>query len=443
VRVGKVFLALAGASVLAAGCGTVHAGSGGNPVSLSAAVQSTSAQSARIAVTTTVRMGSMSVSYTESGIFDFAHARGEISMQTPMNMTELFLPPKTYIKLSGAGGPGLPKGKSWMELDSPSLGSAAVPGLSPFGATSPANLLTALTALSAGTVKNLGASTVRGVAVTGYRVTIDQAKLLQAAKVPAALRAGYRQFITSLGTGSMSANIWVDSGNLVRRVTFTFKLSTAMSGGMSGAMGGTAGKAPQMTETTDFYDFGVPVHLSAPPAAQIGGLSQFISQSGSVISSSGSSGSSGNSGSGVSVGTGGIFGSGSTPPPASGTLTPDQAAAAEQAIAAFFAALAKNNSAALAATIVPSQRSCVTSGMNGAPTITVKSLRILSARPDGTGKATVLFTVSLTAKLGGTNIPIVGPNQAGQQQWLVATETGGHWYMDPRENSSIGMVGAC
>jgi hypothetical protein len=182
----------------------------------------------------------------------------------------------------------------------------------------------------------------------------------------------------------------------------------------------------------------VPVHLSAPPAAQVASIRQFLSNSGSVISSSGSSG---NSGSGVSVGTGGIFGSGSPPPPASGTLTPDQAAAAEQAVTAFFAALGKGNSTALARTVVPSERSCPVMTMNGV-TVTVKSLRILDAVPDGTGKATVLFKVSVTAKLGDTSIPVLNPD-SGAKQWLVTTETGGHWYVDPSASSALGMGSPC
>jgi hypothetical protein len=111
------------------------------------------------------------------------------------------------------------------------------------------------------------------------------------------------------------------------------RLPAAMSAVPSGM-----GKDTQMTEATDFYDFGVPVHLSAPPAAQVASMGQVISGGGSVISGKGS-----------------VSPPSITPPPASGTLAPAQAAVAEQAVTAFFAALGRNDAAAVARTVVPSQ----------------------------------------------------------------------------------------
>src|SRR5258707_10022247 len=101
---------LAGASILAvspvlAGCGTQPAQVG----MLTAAVSHTATETARIAVTSTMHTKGMSVSVTQTGVYDFAHSRGMISMQKPAPFTVIFLPSETYLKLSGGAWP--PRGQ--------------------------------------------------------------------------------------------------------------------------------------------------------------------------------------------------------------------------------------------------------------------------------------------------------------------------------------------
>jgi hypothetical protein len=348
-------------------------------------------------------------------------------MSAPIGMTMLFLPPKIYLKLPGEAGNSLPNGKTWVALDVKGIGeAAALPGLGTFGATSPADLLTSLTAIS-GSVKKLGTGSVRGVAVTEYRVTINPQKAARAAKLPAAQRAGYQRFVASLGGNAMTADVWVDNANLVRQVTLSMRLPAAMAAGS----GSNLGKSARMTETTDFYDFGIPVHLSPPPAAQVARMGSMISGTGSVSS-------------GGSYAGGSVNAPSSTPPAASGTLTPAQAMASEQAVTGFFTALGQHSPAAVARMVLPAQQSCVSSKLSGAPKITVKSLRIVSAAPAGTGKATVRFAVSASANLGGQTVPfpLFAPDSGGQQ-WLETAESGGHWYVDLGASSAFLFSGPC
>jgi hypothetical protein len=406
VRVGRVVVILAGAAILAAGCGTKTA----PVVGLSAAVSHTGDQTARMAATTTVGSSGMSISFTETGVFDFADSRGMISMQSPVGITEIFLPPEVYINVPGGSGSSLPHGKSWIALDAGTLGGSADSMLGPFGGSAdPADLLASLTAVSS-SVTRLGTSTVRGVPVTGFRVSIDPAKA--AARVPGAERAGFLEFVKSLGTGAIPVDVWVDGQNLVRRVTFSLN--------EPGGMGAQTGA--RLTESVDFYDFGVPVRISAPPAAQV--ASEPAAISGLLSKSAGAAGS-----------------SGPTPPPATGTLSPAQASAAEQAVAAFWSALGSNDPAASAAAVPPGERSCFRSMLTGGPTITVTSFRVRSARPAGNGLATVRFTVKAQAALGGQNIPLFP--QGGRVQWLVTIEKAGHWYVDLARSSGFVMGGAC
>ena len=144
MRGGRYLVVLAGVGVLASGCGTkVTPG-----VGLAAAVTRTAGQTARVAVTTTTQMQSMSVSFTETGVFDFARSRGMVSMQNPVGLTEIFIPPRTYIRLPGGVNGALPHGKSWIAVET---GTSGGPGNSLLGAfgggADPADLLASLTAI--------------------------------------------------------------------------------------------------------------------------------------------------------------------------------------------------------------------------------------------------------------------------------------------------------
>ncbi len=402
----RYVVVLASAGVLAAGCGTKVAPAD----SLTAAVTSTAGQSARIAVTTTMQMQSMSVSFTQTGVFDFAHSRGTLSMQDPVAMTEIFIPPTAYIKIPGGASGDLPHGKSWIAVPAGTSEGLDSSLLSPLGGgTDPADLLASLTAISA-SVTNLGTATIRGVRVTGFRVDIDPAKA--AARVPRSERAGFLQFTSSLGSGLIPVDVWVDNRNLVRQV----KLSLHLPGG-TGELA-----SEQMVQVTDFYDFGVPVRISAPPASQVASMSQLIKD--------------GAAGSGDAGGSSG-------PPPVSGTLSAAQAAAAERVVTAFWSALGHNDPAAVARTLPPAQRSCARSFLSGGgPKITVTSFRIVSARAAGSGAATVRFRVKAQASLDGQNIPVF-PQGTRRVQWLVTTERAGRWYVNLARSTALLFSEAC
>jgi hypothetical protein len=421
MRGGKslVVLALCGAGALAAtGCGTRASTAGPTTTAdLTAAVTRTTTQTARIETTTTMQMQGMTVSLTESGAFDFVHSRGTLSMGGPVASTEVFIPPKMYIKMPADAGLSLPKGKSWIVADTGTSGDLAASGLGSLlsgpiagGNDDPADLLASLTAIS-GSVTKRGTATIRGVPVTEYRVTIDLAKA--AARVPGWEQASFKGFAQSLGTGTIPVDVWVDSQNLVRRMQEALHMP-----GETGTPAGTV-----VTQTTDFYDFGVPVRVSAPPAAAVASVSQLITDG----SSSGASGTGGDA----------------TPPAVSGTLSPDQAAAAEQVVRAFWTALGGNDPGAAAQTLLPAQQSCFRSLLStGGPKVTITSFRVVSAQPAGNLKATVRFTVQAHAIVDGSSIPVLPPGP-GSQQWLVTTEEAGHWYVDLDSNSDFSFSGAC
>ena len=145
MRGGGYLVILAGVTVLAAGCGTEVA----QPVNLAAAVTRTAGQTARVAVTATMQAPDMSVSFTATGVFDFARSRGTLSMQDPVAMTEIFIPPKAYVKIPGGAYGPLPRGKSWIAVDAGTSGDLGSFPLGPLaGGADPADLLASLTAIS-------------------------------------------------------------------------------------------------------------------------------------------------------------------------------------------------------------------------------------------------------------------------------------------------------
>src|SRR5258708_16690514 len=158
----------------------------------------------------------MSVSFTETGAFDFGRSRGMVSAQYPVGITEIFIPPKAYIKIPGGVSGPLPRGKSWIAVDAGTSGGPVSSLLGPFGGggPDPADLLASLTAISSG-VTQLGSTAIRGVPVSGFRVDIDPAKA--AARVPRWERPGFLEFARTLGSGAIPVDVWVDGQNLVRR----------------------------------------------------------------------------------------------------------------------------------------------------------------------------------------------------------------------------------
>jgi hypothetical protein len=423
VRIGRFLgvLACAAGTVTAVGCGTQHAGAGASQtVGLAAAVSRTQDQTARIATTISSEMQGMAVSFTTTGVFDFARSRGIVTIAGPLDVTELFVPPTTYIKVStGVTGDGtalpLPKGKTWVEVPDGTPGASSILPLGD-GGGDPGDLLAALTAMSSG-VTRIGTATIRGVPVTGFAIKVDLAK---AAGIPSADQAAVKALVATFGAAEIPVDVWVDGQNLVRREKLTAPFP----------VGSSAPTGASLTVTTDYYDFGVPVRVSAPPASQVVTGSQYALALG---------GASGSSGSGSSGPSGTV-----SPPPASGTLTPDQATSAEQAVAAFWAALGRNSIAAVAATVPPAQRSCVQASLgSGGPTFTVSSLHIMSARPAGNSGATVLFTVKAEASLSGQAVPVF-PLEPDSAQWLATTEVSGRWYVNIDDSTAVALVfGGC
>jgi hypothetical protein len=156
-------------------------------------------------------------------------------------------------------------GKRWMKLDMAKLERANgvnLNALTSTGSNDPTEMLQTLENES-DSLENLGGATVRGVPTVHYRAVIDLAKAAQNA--PAAVRAAVKKsdarLIEMLGTDKMPMDVWIGQDKLVRRIAYRMAIPVAATGGTM-----------DVDVRLDMFDFGVPVHVTAPPAGQVAEL---------------------------------------------------------------------------------------------------------------------------------------------------------------------------
>jgi hypothetical protein len=164
-----------------------------------------------------------------------------------------------YIDLGDLGddAEALTDGKRWLQLDfsglTGMLGSDAVSTES----SNPVDGLEALRGVSSD-VTEVGPESLRGVESTHYRATIDLAKAL--AKAPSGARDGARDLLDRAGAPTIPVDVWLDAEGRVRKYTMQ------VDGSSFGARSST------VAVTYEFYDFGEPVDISAPPADEVADL---------------------------------------------------------------------------------------------------------------------------------------------------------------------------
>jgi hypothetical protein len=137
----------------------------------------------------------------------------------------------------------LPDGKTWFALDVAKATKSMGVDLGSLSSQSPADALERLKA--SGSVKNLGAATIGGVATTHYSAIVDESRVAKLTK--------------ALGVSVLYApvDVWVDAKGLVRRVHMQY---------VQEAGAGLPEATTQMTMSLSNY--GEAVHVAVPPAAE-------------------------------------------------------------------------------------------------------------------------------------------------------------------------------
>jgi hypothetical protein len=151
--------------------------------------------------------------------------------------------------------------RPWVRLDMASLERAHGIDLNALQGTSngdPAQMLSTLEGES-DSISVVGHPRVRGVRTTHYHAVIDLSKVARSASpsLRAAARRSEARLAAMLGKHLMPMDVWVGADGRVRRVAY--RMSVPIAG---------TGSSTTTVVRMDMYAFGVPVHVTAPPAAR-------------------------------------------------------------------------------------------------------------------------------------------------------------------------------
>lgn len=158
----------------------------------------------------------------------------------------------------------LPAGVSWVSADLEELGREAGIDLSELmqlGRNDPTTMLETLRGASEGVDVVEEGVDVRGASTTHYRATIQTEKAFD--QVPEETREQLRELLEGSGVPeSYPVDVWIDEEGLPRRMRTTFETSPEGMGSISQAM------------TMEFFDFGVEVDVTPPPAEETVDISE-------------------------------------------------------------------------------------------------------------------------------------------------------------------------
>jgi hypothetical protein len=218
------------------------------------------------------------IAISGTGSIDF----GQNAMQTslkisggPTQITEqtVYLNKTIYLNLGNEIGQVLP-GKSWISLDVSQLtqGNAdtSLGGAGSLG-NDPAAALRVL-AQNGNTATDLGPSTINGVNVEGYAVTISPAAI-KAELANANLPAWLQQAAKSVSNPNIGYKVYVDGSDQLARLT------TDLSETVTGL---TVHEAITM----DFTNYGTAVNIAAPPSGEVASFQSFLQAAQSLKGSS-------------------------------------------------------------------------------------------------------------------------------------------------------------
>lgn len=206
------------------------------------------------------------VEETSSGLIDMATKTFDLDMQITAvkqhaSVHMLAVGDVLYMKLSGISGAP----KDWMKVPASALGASSSVDIGP--ASDPTQFLNSLKDV-ADDVHVVGHDRLHGADTTHYEARLDLLK--------ASSKSGSAKDTEDLGAlfqelgSAMSAipiEVWIDGDGRLRKMEMVIDFS-ALLGGL-GAPQQQEGAPPIMTMTLELWDFGVPVHVSPPPAGQV------------------------------------------------------------------------------------------------------------------------------------------------------------------------------
>ena len=267
-----VLLSLLGLlALLAGGCGAAATtdSAHGDPVAL-AASRTASAGSSRVEFTMSMRAAGQSFDAKGSGAFDYGNPRGFLSFDMnvpelgPLRMEMRLVDKKIYLHLPEVARQEAPNGKEWVGIDlEQSLRTQGLGALDFTRQQDPAQLLEYLRTASNG-VTEAGYDEVRGAPVRKYTGKLDLRKALDAGLEQLGgsdaereqARKALEATLDQLGPLGMPFEVYVGEDGLLRRIALTMAMQIE-------------GQNVELSVQMDYFDFGVPIVVEAPPAVSV------------------------------------------------------------------------------------------------------------------------------------------------------------------------------
>lgn len=177
-----------------------------------------------------------------------------LSMREIMRWPVLYMQSPAFASVTRVHRP-------WVRLDMAGVERAHgidLNALEGAGSGDPAQMLSTLEGES-DSISILGHTTVRGVRTTHYHAVIDLSKVARSASpaLRAAARRSEARLEAMLGKHRMPMDVWIGADGRVRRVAY--RMSVPVPG---------TGTVTTTDVRMDMFGFGVPVHVTAPPAAR-------------------------------------------------------------------------------------------------------------------------------------------------------------------------------
>lgn len=217
-----------------------------------APTKTTEAGSARFSIDAATEILGRAIDFKGGGAFDFTSHSGRVAFVLPAalggaTVDEIVTGETVYLRIPRV----TPAGKyAAIKVTDLTGGST----LSQLGNADPTTSLQTLMGVSHDVTK-AGSESVRGTPTTHYQGTIDVATAIQAA--PAAVRPKISAAFGSLR--KLPFDAYIDDQGRLRRFVQHVNLPASAA---------TGGQPVTATSTFDLYDFGTPVHVTAPPANQ-------------------------------------------------------------------------------------------------------------------------------------------------------------------------------
>ena len=239
----------------AAGCGgeavQEAAERSSNPV-VAAAGHAADEETAALALT--MQVGGETI--TGEGVFDLKEGdQGRLTLTvpgpTPASLEMRVVDGDVFVMVPGLDAEQ--PGKRWVRIDPEAAGGTPADAL---GLQNPTELIALIG--SAASFEETGVETVRGEAMALWSGTLDLTAL--------ASDPGAAQRLDDMGVGQLPTEVAIDGEDRLRLVRVTIDLGAIAQG-----EGQTlpSGAPTEIVASLELFDFGVPVDVEAPPAAEV------------------------------------------------------------------------------------------------------------------------------------------------------------------------------